>query len=312
MAAFDEETVEFNIQRTFAEDFFATDEPRLQLRPAAATHVGRVRDRNEDHYAVIRSTRSREVLFTNLPDDVITFPDDEAFGLVVADGIGGNASGDFASQLAVQTLFELAGRATSWVMKITDLNAQDIHQRVEAYINEIQKTLRNYGEAHPKFAGMGTTWTSTHILGRHAIVVHIGDSRAYLYRDSELQLITRDQTLGQEMADMGMPDDDVRRFRNLLTNSLGGDKETVPAEVFHVEIEPGDRILLCTDGLSDMVAAALIAEVLDCQPEPQSACDRLIERALDAGGADNITVVLCDVSAADETRPQECSPKDRM
>jgi protein phosphatase len=81
---------------------------------------------------------------------------------------------------------------------------------------------------------------------------------------------------------------------------------------FHVEIEPGDRILLCTDGLSDMVAAALIAEVLDCQPEPQSACDRLIERALDAGGADNITVVLCDVSAADETRPQECSPKDRM
>lgn len=304
MAAFDEETVEFKIQKSFAEQFFAAHESRLEIRPAAATHVGKVRKRNEDHHAVIRSTRSRELLFTNLPKDVIAFPDDEVYGLIVADGIGGAASGDFASQLAVQTLFELTGRATSWVMKITDLNAQEIYQRVEAYISEIQKTLRTYGEANPEFAGMGTTWTSAHILGRHAIVVHIGDSRAYLYRDSELQIITRDQTLGQEMEDIGMPEEDVRRFRNILTNSLGGQSETVPAEVFHFEIEPGDRLLLCTDGLSDMVAAPLIAEVLGCESTPQSACDQLVERALDAGGTDNITVVLCDALPAGETRLQ--------
>ena len=103
--------------------------------------------------------------------------------------------------------------------------------------------------------------------------------------------------------DIGLPEDDARRFRNLLTNSLGGDRETVPAEVFHVEIVPGDRILLCTDGLSDMIATPLIAETLGSQPDPQAACDLLIQRALDAGGSDNITVVLCDVSAAGESSP---------
>jgi hypothetical protein len=96
-AAFDEETVVFMIQRTLAEVFFVTDEPRLELRPAAATHVGKVRERHEDHHAVIRNTRSREVLFTNLPDDVIAFPDDEALGLIVAAGIRGVACGDVAS-----------------------------------------------------------------------------------------------------------------------------------------------------------------------------------------------------------------------
>ena len=139
MADTDKDTVEFESQATFAERFFASNEPRLQLTFGAATHVGKVRQRNEDHHAVIRNTRSREVLFTNLPQQGQSFPKDEAYGMVVADGIGGAASGDFASQLALQTMFELSGRATSWVMKITDLDSQDIHQRIEAYVSELQK-----------------------------------------------------------------------------------------------------------------------------------------------------------------------------
>ena len=297
MAFFDEDTVEFKIQKTFADQFFAPESPRFKLQPAAATHVGKVRRRNEDHHAVIRNTRSRQVLFSNLPKDSLTFPDDEVYGMVVADGIGGGASGDVASQLALITMLELASRATSWVMKMTDLEAQEIHQRVEAYVSEIQKTLRSYGRSDSELAGMGTTWTSAHVLGPHAIVVQIGDSRAYVYRDDELQLITRDQTLGQEMADAGMPEEEVRLFRHILTNSFGGDADEVQAEVYHLEIEPGNRLLLCTDGLSDMVDDSVIADVLAQQLEPQSTCDQLICRALDAGGKDNITVVLCDVLA---------------
>jgi serine/threonine protein phosphatase PrpC len=302
MAVFDEDTVESKSRIAFAERLFASSEPQLELRIAAATHVGKVRLHNEDHYAVIRNTRSRKVLLTNLPNDGLSFPEDESYGMVVADGIGGAASGDVASQLALQTMFELAGRATSWVMKITDLEAQQIHQRVEAYVNEIQRTLRFYTETDPKLAGMGTTWTSAHVLGPHAIVVHIGDSRAYLYRDAALRLITRDQTLGQEMVEAGMPEDNARRFGHLLTNSLGGNKEAVPADIYHVELQPGDRLLLCTDGLSDMVAASSVAEVMRCQSEPQAACNEMIERALDGGGRDNITVILCDVTAASEDR----------
>ncbi len=298
MSSSNEDTVEFETQRTFAERFFAPREAKFSLDAAAASHVGKVRRNNEDHYAVIRQTRSREVLFTNLPQDGLVLPSDEAYGLVVADGVGGAASGDVASQLALSTMFELAGRATSWVMKFTDLDAQEIHQRVEAYVTEIQKTLRFVSEQNPKLAGMGTTWTSAHVFGKHAVIVHIGDSRAYLHRNGELQLITRDQTLGQEMVDAGLNEEDVRRFRHILTNSLGGSHDEVEAIVYHVELTPGDRLLLCTDGLSDMATREEIVDVLQREQTPRSACDALIQIALQAGGKDNITVAICNIETA--------------
>ena len=108
--------------------------------------------------------------------------------------------------------------------------------------------------------------------------------------------ITRDQTLAQEMIDEGTPPEDVRRFRNLLTNSLGGDGEHFPAEVIHLVLKDGDRLLLCTDGLSDMADDAAIATVLTTT-ELQSACDGLVQLALEHGGRDNITAVLCDLTA---------------
>jgi protein phosphatase len=116
-------------------------------------------------------------------------------------------------------------------------------------------------------------------------------------------LITRDQTLGQEMVETGISEVDAWRFRNILTNKLGGEEDVVPFEVYRVELEPDDRLLLCTDGLSDMVAAPSVAEVLGCQSEPQAACNQLIDRALDAGGKDNVTVVLCDALAVAKTSP---------
>ncbi len=296
MPNYDDDTTECERKKTFAEQFFVGDEVPMKLQFGAVTHVGNVRSRNEDHHAVIRNTRRCEVLFTNLPDDDRACPEDEAYGMVVADGIGGGASGDVASRMAIRTMLDLTGRASSWVMKITDQVAHDIHRRVEAYISEIQNTLRDSSADDPALTGMGTTWTSAHLFAAHCMVVHIGDSRAYLYRDGELQLITRDQTLGQEMADAGLPEEEVRRFRNILVNSLGGSSQKVQAEIYHAELQPGDRLLLCTDGLSDMISDTEIASVLDRLPETQSACDRLIQEALAAGGKDNITVALCDLA----------------
>ncbi len=295
MTKFDEDTVEFKATESFADRFFAASTPQLKIQSAAATHVGKVRTRNEDHHAVIRSRRSREVLFTNLKKDGLSFPEDEIYTMVVADGIGGGASGDVASQLALRTMFELTGRATSWVMRITDIDTQQVHERVDAYISEMQKTLCSYSEQDPDLAGMGTTWTSAHVFATETIIVHIGDSRAYLFSDSELQLITHDQTLGQNMADIGLPEQTARRFRNVLTNCLGGKAGDVHAEIYQVEFRSGDRLLLCTDGLSDMVTDSQIADVLKSECVAQAACDRLVELALDAGGKDNITLVLCDV-----------------
>jgi protein phosphatase len=292
-----EDTIDWVVPRTFADHFFAPDGPRFDVDLAAATHPGKVRSRNEDHYAVFRRTRSCEILSTNLELDESTFVDDQVYCLVVADGMGGAAFGDFASQLALSTMLELARRATSWVMKFTDLDAQEVRHRVDAYVDQIHKKLRDCSRADPRLRGMGTTLTCAYLLPPHAVFLHIGDSRAYLYRGGQLNQITRDQTLAQDMVDMGAAAEDVKRFGNLLTNSLGGEKDHVKAEVIHVELQAEDRLLLCTDGLNKMVDDATIAEVLKTG-ELQTACDQLVQVALDRGGKDNLTVVLCDLQAA--------------
>jgi protein phosphatase len=227
----------------------------------------------------------------------LTFPSDEAYCLVVADGIGGAAFGDFASQLALNTILEVAGRATSWVIKFTDLKAQDWSERVEAYVEQIQSKFRECSEADPRLRGMGSTLTSAYLMPPHVVIAHIGDSRAYLYRGGQLNQITRDQTIAQDMVDAGAALEDVKRFGNLLTSSLSGDTDHVQAEVIHVELQTEDRLLLCTDGLSDMVDDTTIANVLETR-ELQPACDQLVQLALEQGGRDNITVVLCDLLTA--------------
>lgn len=299
MSAFDEDTVELNLTKRFAEFFFATPEAPLQLKFAAASHQGKVRSRNEDHYAIIRSMRSREIIDSNVSPHGLELKKEHAHGMVVTDGIGGASGGDVASELVIRTLFELAGRATSSVLRITDLDEQQVRERVDAYVSEMQSMLRMYSHLNPALEGMGTTWTSAHLLGADVIVVHIGDSRAYLFRQSKLEQLTHDQTVGQEMADAGAPEGSAKRFRNVLTNSLGTDSEFVEAEINHLRVQPGDRLLLCTDGLSDMVSNAQISDTLSNVNSSEAAVQQLLDQALDAGGRDNVTLVLCDVAASE-------------
>ncbi len=279
----------------FSRDFFAADEPSLNVEMVAATHPGKVRERNEDHYAVIRRTRSCEMLLTNLPADDVAFVDDRAYGILVADGVGGAKFGDFASQLVLETIFQSASLATNWLMKFKSLDAQEVQQRIDAYVSRIREAFREHTEVDPEKRVMGTTLTAAYLLPPHAIIAHIGDSRAYLARGGILTQITRDHTLAQAFIDAGANQEDVYKCRHILINSLDGIREEVVAEIMHVELVAGDRLLLCTDGLSDLVDAAQIASILSSN-DLQTACNKLIESALDEGGKDNITVVLCDLS----------------
>jgi protein phosphatase len=296
MCNLDKAAVDCIAGERFAEKFFSPTSHRLQIDFGAATHTGNVRSINEDHYVIVRRRRSNEVVLTNLPPDNLVLTDDTAFGIIVADGMGGASFGEFASRLALQTMFELAQQATSWVMKYTDLDVQQIRLRVQAYVQEIQATLRQYMDADPALAGMGTTWTSAHLLLPHVLVVHIGDSRAYLMRRGELHQITRDETVAQAYVDAGMDPSTVTKFRHLLLNTLGGELDNVTAQIHHLEIESGDKLLLCTDGLSGMVADEQIASILQQSATPQGTCDMLVTAALNAGGKDNVTVVLAAVS----------------
>ena len=297
MPEHEEDTVDDVAGTRFSEKFFDHSTHRLKLDFGAATHTGHVRSNNEDHYAIVKRRRTTELILTNLAAGDVALTEDADFAMVVADGMGGHNCGEFASRVALQRMFELAQQATSWVMKYTGLEVQQIRERVDAYIQEIQTTLREHMQADPALSGMGTTWTMAHLLPPHALVVQIGDSRAYLMHDGQLQQVTRDETMAQAFVDSGMNPDSVKKFRHMLVNSLGGNKDQVTAQLHHLPLGPSDRLLLCSDGLTDMVSDEEIGNILRQTPAPQAACDKLVAVALAHGGRDNVTVALAAASS---------------
>ena len=142
---------------------------------------------------------------------------------------------------------------------------------------------------------MGTTVTMAYHLDAQLCVVHVGDSRAYLYRADELHQLTRDHTLFADMVRSGaiqQEDAAHHRLRHVITNVVGGDDAGVKVEAHAVEVRAGDRLLLCSDGLTEMVTDEAISATLRAELEPESACTKLVAQANEAGGRDNITVVI--------------------
>ncbi len=295
-----DDTAVFSTVNEFADFFFSAAGAKVPVTFGAASHVGNVRERNEDHYAVFRRRRSNEVLLSSLPPDELAVGEDHSYAMVVADGMGGMKSGEYASRLALQTMVELAGQATSWVMKFTSLDAQQLEQRVNAYVNRIHSTLQEHGKLDPAKAKMGTTWTSAHLMDGHAMIVHIGDTRAYQFRNGRLEQVTRDETMAQTLIDAGLDPDSVKKFRHILMNSLGAGNEEVHASIQPLDLRPEDQILLCSDGLTDMVSDDEIAAVLKSHASPQAACNMLIRLALEHGGRDNVTAVLASAAIESE------------
>ncbi len=291
-----EKDTQVDVRGNFKHSFFTSQSRDYHVELVAASHVGKTRLRNEDHFAVFQRTRVCEMLMSNLPSDEIAFVEDQAYGILVADGIGGAEFGDFASQLAIETLLHAAGLATSWVMKFQDMDAQQIRERAAAYVDRIQDAFRFYGKEEPGKKTMGTTLTTAYLIPPHAVLAHIGDSRAYVWRKGFLTQITRDQTLAQSLIDAGASREKVRGFGHVLVNSLGSGRDQIEADVMHVELESDDRILVCSDGLTDMVSDDLISEMLS-ESSLQTACDALLDLALEAGGKDNITLVIGRINA---------------
>jgi serine/threonine protein phosphatase PrpC len=272
------------------------DPPSVTVEIAARSHTGLVRANNEDVYLVVRYGRFWQTLLTNLPSGIA--PDREGvedYAFLVADGVGGHAAGEVASRLAVGTLVRLALDTPDWILLPHDRDWERIEDRARERYRQIDAALRAESQANPELAGMGTTMTLVRNIGRDLIVVHVGDSRAYLASGEEFGQLTHDHTLAQELADKGgiAPGDVVKHvFRHVLTRALGGKLDWVGVDVRRVGLTDGDQVLLCSDGLTDMVDATTIAGVLRAAPTPDNACQTLIELALKNGGKDNVTVVL--------------------
>ena len=167
-------------------------------------------------------------------------------------------------------------------------------RRMAERFRDISRFISQRAAADPCLRGMGTTMTLACSLGLELVLCHIGDSRAYLFRQDAVRQLTRDMTMAQELIQAGMlnpAQSATYRFRHVLTQCLGA-PGTAKADVRHLTLRDDDQLLLCSDGLYDMVDDGLIADTLQGAASPQSACQTLVDRALDAGGKDNITVIV--------------------
>lgn len=236
------------------------------------THVGKVRHINEDSAWIGRTANGLDAA-------------------VVADGMGGHKAGEVASSLAVESLTR---SLTAWE---EDIALETSASKLRELIASANATVFETALDNEQYSNMGTTVVIALIDSRKVLIGHIGDSRIYRLREGDLELLTEDHTLVNELAKSGQlsPEEAANHpRRNVLTRALGTDKE-VEADVKLIDWREGDRLLLCSDGLSNLVEGNLIAQALS-EPEDDLdlIADRLIGLALHAGGDDNITVALID------------------
>jgi protein phosphatase len=262
----------------------------------ARTHVGLVRPNNEDQFFVTKLSRSLETMLTSVPADTVPERADEVnYVMVVADGMGGHAAGEVASRLAIGALVSLALDVPDWFFRVDSVHASEIERRTRLVLQQIGAELIERAAQDSRLRGMGTTLTGARSFGRDLMIAHVGDSRAYLLRSGWLQRLTRDHTYGQVLVDSGalqaseLPNSPMR---HILTNVLGGSDAHVEVDVDLVRLEDHDRVLLCSDGLTDLVDDDAITRVLSAAPSADDACAQLVQLALDRGGRDNVTVVV--------------------
>jgi protein phosphatase len=261
------------------------------------SHVGLVRSNNEDHFLVARIDRTLRTLITNLPPGSV--PDetvDSIYGMLIADGLGGHAAGEVASRTAIATLIELVLATPDTITRLDDHFSREVLRRFERRFRRIAEVLAEQARSEPRLDGMGTTMTAACTAGADLLIAHIGDSRAYLLRQGHLLRLTRDHTVAQLLADTGRiaaEEIDTHPLRHTLTGVLGTRGAPTAVDLSSHRLLDGDHILLCTDGLTEMVPEASIAELME-QPSPSAAetCARLVQAALDAGGKDNVTAIV--------------------
>jgi protein phosphatase len=258
------------------------------------THPGRVRQENQDHFLYATLHKTMRVWGTSLPNpELLELPSQRlaSFGLV-ADGVGGRTGGETASRAALEAV---AGYVTHAMHSFYTADDEE-----GAFQEALQDAARQSHEAVVARAresgdqrGMATTLTAMIAIWPVLYILHVGDSRCYRFRNGVAEQLTRDQTMAQDLVDSGvLPADRAPRspFANVLSSSLGG--ATTQPVVVRTDVQWGDIILLCSDGLTKHVSAQRIAERLGSLTSSEQACRDLVEDALAGGGSDNVTVLV--------------------
>jgi protein phosphatase len=270
--------------------------PRVRVSFGARTDRGKVRENNEDHFLVARLAKSLEVCKSSLTESgTCRFSEEEGYLMVVADGMGGAAAGERASALAVTSLEGFVLDTVKWFLHMEGREQSVLFAELRKGLQRADRNVIERAQADPRLLGMGTTLTMAYSVATDLFVAHAGDSRAYLFHDGNLVQVTSDHTLAQILVDAGglSPEQAKQdKRRNIVTNVIGGPHEGVHAEIHRLSLADGDILLLCSDGLSDLVNDDAIATVLAGTADPDEACNRLVQLALEHGGRDNITAIV--------------------
>jgi protein phosphatase len=275
--------------------------PSLTTTSFGVSAAGRVRPTNEDQYLIAQMTKSLRVQRSSLPQPGTRWGDETAHLFVVADGMGGHRAGDQASALAVRTIEEFVLGTFKWFFRLQGSEGQAVLGEFQAALRQADARVYEATQRYPELHGMGTTLTLAYCLGSELFVAHVGDSRCYLFRGESLYQLTHDHTLVAELVRRGhlAPEQAAgHHLRHVITNVVGGPEPGVHVELHKLALAAGDRLLLCSDGLTGELSDAQVAATLAAEPAPQAACERLLAEAEAHGGRDNITVIVARFDAA--------------
>jgi serine/threonine protein phosphatase PrpC len=270
-------------------------EHAFAVRSFARTEAGRVRPTNEDHFVIVELARTMSVRQTSVPQSKVQYSSHRGHLFIVADGVGGHQAGEVASALGVVTVEGFVLNTLKRFFRLQVPEEQNVMKEFEQALIQADARIFEEAKQHPEMLGMGTTLTMAFAVDWRLLVAHAGDSRCYLLSQGELHQLTLDHTRVAEMVRLGelSPAQAARHpKRNVITNVLGGHELGVRVEMHKLDLEPSDVVLLCSDGLSNMVSDARIAAILVQEQEPQRACERLVAEANEGGGKDNITAIV--------------------
>jgi protein phosphatase len=284
-----------------------SDPNAIKVELFARTDVGLIREHNEDNFLIADlSRRTRGLLETSRVARV----GQHGLLMVVCDGMGGAAAGEIASQLAVDTLFE---RMCAGLSDSRPLTRNDIARRLILAVEAAGIRIFQEAKADRNRRGMGTTATAAALVDDHLFLAQVGDSRGYILRDGKLVLVTRDQSLVNQLIEAGqLTEEEAETFEhnNIIMQALGT-ADTVQVDLTYAKLCKGDVLLLCSDGLSGMVRGDDIRELMLSADQPIDACKALTERANQNGGHDNITVVIARFDGATLVSPGEATDELR-
>jgi serine/threonine protein phosphatase PrpC len=290
------DTIEFSVPKPSLVGGAPSTSSLIRIDQAALSHRGKVRKNNEDSFLAVKFERRMQTLLSNLPPgNIRDLYSEVGYAMLVADGMGGEVAGEVASRTAISTLVELVAQTPDWIMRIDEESAHEFLQRAERRFRLLKVALVERAKADPHLLGMGTTMTLACSLGTDCLIAHVGDSRAYLFGDGHLIRLTHDQTMAQSLADAGVISSEeiaTHPMRHVLTGAISTSSGKAQAELHHIRLKDGDQLLLCSDGLTEMVTDKAIADVLRMDQSAEVACNALVDQALEAGGKDNVTVIV--------------------